>query len=217
LHYVLDVWFEREVQPRLRGKAFLVRYADDFVIGFEHEDDARRVQEVLPKRFAKYGLSLNEAKTRLVPFQRPPSATAKNSGKPKAPSGTFDLLGFTHYWGKSRRGFWVVQRKTARDRFARALGKIATWCRTHYHSPMAAQCQTLGQKLRGHFAYYGITGNAQALHGFRDEVRRLWFKWLGRRQRHGYWSWSKFAALLKRYPLPQARVVHSIYRLAAKP
>jgi group II intron reverse transcriptase/maturase len=217
LHYVLDVWFEREVKPRLRGRAFLVRYADDFVIGFEHEDDARRVQEVLPKRFAKYGLSLNETKTRLVPFQRPPFASSKNSGKPKYPAGTFNLLGFTHYWGKSRRGYWVVKRKTARDRFARALGTIATWCRKHYHSPIAEQCQTLRRKLRGHFAYYGITGNAPALRRFRDAVQRLWFKWLGRRHRHGRGSWSKFNALLQRFPLPPVRVVHSVYRLAANP
>lgn len=217
LHYVLDTWFERDVKPRLTGKAFLVRYADDFVIGFEHEADARRVQEVLPKRFAKYGLTLHEEKTRLVSFPRPSRSTAPELGKRKPQPGTFDLLGFTHYWGKSRRGYWVVKRKTASSRLARALGKIAAWCRKHYHDPIAEQCRTLGQKLRGHFAYYGITGNYYALRGFREGVRRLWFKWLRRRQRHGYFSWPRFQALLQRYPLPPARVVHSVYRTAANP
>jgi len=217
LHYVLDVWFEREVKPRLLGKAFLVRFADDFVLIFQHEADAQRVQEVLPKRLARYGLSLNEAKTRLVSFVRPTDSTGTQPGKPESQPGTFDLLGFTHYWGKSRRGTWVVKRKTASNRFARALGKVAAWCRKHYHRPVAEQSRALGQKLRGHFSYFGITGNASALCGFREGVRRLWYKWLGRRQRHGYFSWSAYSALLQRYPLPPAKVVHSVYRLAANP
>jgi RNA-directed DNA polymerase len=217
LHTVLDVWFERDVKPHLQGKAFLVRYADDVVLIFQHESDAKRVQEVLPKRLAKYGLNLNEAKSGLAPFTRPTHSTVPEPGKPRPQTGTFDLLGFTHYWGKSRRGYWVVKRKTARDRFARALGKIAAWCRKHYHKPVAEQCRTLGQKMLGHFSYYGVTGNYYALQGFRDGVRRLWFKWLSRRQRHGYFSWSAYQALLQRHPLPRARVVHSVYRTAANP
>jgi len=218
LHYVLDEWLEREVKPRLVGKAFMVRYADDFVIGFENESDAKRVYEVLPKRFAKYGLTLNEEKTRLIDFQRPTASSKKaEPGKRKQPSGKFDLLGLTHYWGKSKKGYWVVQRKTAGSRFARALKTIASWCRTHYHDKVDEQCRSLGQKLRGHFGYYGITGNAYALRRFRHEVSRVWFKWLGRRQRHGYFSWPDFNAFLQRYPLPPARVVLSLYRPAAKP
>lgn len=146
LHYVLDVWFEEEVKPRLRGRAFLIRYADDFVMGFACEEDARRVLEVLPKRFGRFGLTLHPDKTRLVPFRRPPRPSPQQSSRnsvAQSQPGTFDLLGFTHYWGLSHRGSWVVKRKTARDRFSRALKKIGDWCRQHFHRPVAEQCRTL--------------------------------------------------------------------------
>ena len=213
LHYVLDVWFAEEVQPRLPGRAFLIRYADDFVMGFACERDARRVLEVLPKRFGKYGLTLHPDKTGRVAFLPPPSPPG-GSGEGSSP-GTFDLLGFTHYWGRSRRGQWVVQRRTATSRLRRALQKIATWCRRNRHRPLGEQQQTLGQKLFGHFAYYGITGNGGALHRFRDGVVRLWRKWLSRRARGDPFSWDRFNLLLGRYPLPAAVVVHSGYRQAA--
>jgi group II intron reverse transcriptase/maturase len=212
LHYVLDVWFEREVKPRLRGRAFLVRYADDFIIGFACEEDARRVLEVLPKRFGKYGLALHPDKTRLVPFGRPPHQPTDGSSAVGGPPGTFDLLGFTHSWGRSRQGYWVVKRQTARDRLSRALTKIAQWCRSFRHHPLVEQHATLVQKLHGHFAYYGITGNGPALWQFREAVKRIWWKWLSRRRRRGFLSWNVFERLLKRYALPNASVVHSVYR-----
>jgi RNA-directed DNA polymerase len=216
LHYVLDVWFEEEVKPRLKGRAFVVRYADDFVMGFTCEEDARRVLEVLPKRFGKYGLALHPDKTRLLAFKQP-SGPASGDTKGTETPGSFDFLGFTHHWGLSRRGYWIVQRRTSRSRLSRALTRIADWCRRHRHLPVREQYQTLAQKLRGHFAYYGITGNAKALQRFRDGVTRLWRKWLGRRHRSGQLSWSRMVLLLKRYPLPAARVVHSIYSRAANP
>jgi hypothetical protein len=215
LHYVLDVWFEQEVKPRLRGRAFLIRYADDFVIGFDCEEDARRVLEVLPKRFGKFGLNLHPDKTRLVPFERP-TQTPRNASEVPAQPETFDLLGFTHYWGRSHRGFWVVKRKTACNRLQRAIKKVADWCRANFHKPLTAQCRTLSQKIRGHCAYYGITGNADALQRFRAAVVRTWHKWLGRRHRHGNLSWPSFVQLLERYPLPNVRVVHTVYRGAAR-
>lgn len=210
LHYVLDEWFEQEVKPRLRGRAFLIRYADDFVIGFTGEEDARRVLEVLPKRFAKYGLTLHPDKTRLVPFARP-SQRPDSGGAPPRP-GTFDLLGFTHYWGRSRRGDWVVQRRTAADRFSRVVKKIAQWCRLERHAPVAEQHQHLSQQLRGHDAYYGITGNYRLLDRLRRVVERVWRKWLARRDRAGPLAWDRFGWLLERFPLPAARVVRSVYR-----
>jgi RNA-directed DNA polymerase len=216
LHYVLDVWFVREVQPRLRGRSFLIRYADDFVMGFACEEDARRVLEVLPKRFGKYGLTLHPDKTRLVSFVRPSQRPARGAASGGVRPGTFDLLGFTHYWGRSWKGGWVVKRKTAQGRLSRALTKIAQWCRLHRHDPITAQHQTLSQKLRGHFAYYGITGNGLAIQRFRDGVVRIWRKWLSRRRRRGYLSWTTFGRLLKRYVLPAALVVHSVYRRASK-
>ncbi len=217
LHYVLDEWFVQQVQPRLRGRAFLIRYADDFVIGFTREDDARRVQDVLPKRFGKYGLTLHPEKTRLVPFQRPPRRPNGRGPSPDQRPGTFDLLGFTHYWALSRDGQWVVKRQTASSRFTRAVRTIAQWCRRQRHRPVAEQHQMLSQKLRGHFAYYGITGNAAALSRYREAVKNLWRKWLGRRRRAERMWWSRFLRLLQRYPLPSVAVVHSVYRAAAKP
>lgn len=212
LHYVLDEWYEREVKPRLKGESFLIRYADDFVMGFSCEEDAKRVMAVLPKRFAKYGLTLHPDKTRLVPFARPSQRPGSEAKGPQP--GTFDLLGFTHFWGRSRRGGWVIQRKTARDRFRRAITKIALWCRTNRHQPVAEQHATLRRKLCGHDAYYGITGNYRALAWFRRVVARIWRHWLARR-RAGRLSWHHFEPLLARFPLPKARVVHSVY--AAKP
>ncbi|OFX22768.1 MAG: hypothetical protein A2V77_11975 [Anaeromyxobacter sp. RBG_16_69_14] len=131
LHEVMDKWFANEVKPRLAGEAHLVRYADDLVLVFTREGDARRVMEVLPKRFGKYGLTLHPTKTRLVKF-RPP-------GPGREDPGTFDFLGFTLYWGKSRKGRWVIQRKTARGRFNRALKRITAWCKLHLHDAVRDQ------------------------------------------------------------------------------
>lgn len=205
LNGVLDRWFESDVKPQLQGRAFLVRYADDFVIAFEREADARRVMDVLPERFGKYGLTLHPDKTRLVKFTRP----RRDGGEGDGP-GSFELLGFNHHWGLSRRGNWVVQRKTMRSRLTRALGRVREWCRINRHLPIAEQCTALGHKLRGHFGYYGITGNIDALSRFACEVQRAWRKWLSRRSQRGAMSWERFELLLARYPLPTPRVVHSV-------
>ena len=213
LHYVLDEWFERDVLPCLKGQAFLIRYADDFVMGFACEADARRVLDVLPKRFGKYGLTLHPDKTRLVPFMRPRERPDSKGGGPRP--GTFDLLGFTHYWDRSRRGGWVVRQKTSSSRFSRAVRRIAAWCRQYRHLPLAVQRRILGQKLQGHDAYYGLTGNYPMLQRLRYVVGPIWRKWLARRRRAGPLSWDYFNRLLKRFALPPARVVHSVSRLAA--
>lgn len=154
-------------------------------------------------------------KTRLVPFQRPSSKVVERprSGGP----GTFDLLGFTHYWGRSRRGFWAVKRKTARGRLSRAIMKVGDFLRRHAHWSVPEQHTILGQKLRGHYAYYGVTGNYACLAGFRSAVMWLWRKWLGRRNRLGPLAWPQFAKFLERFPLPRGRVVHSVCRPAANP
>lgn len=209
LHYVLDTWFRQEVQPRLRGSAHLIRYADDFVILFTHEEDARRVMEVLPKRFGRYGLTLHPDKTRLIPFRRPPYRASGGKGDGKDRPGTFDLLGFTHYWGRTLRGGWAVKRKTASSRLSRAVRSIAQWCRTNRHQPVCDQHAKLSQKVRGHYAYYGITCNMRMLREFRNAVHRAWRKWLSRRNRQREMNWGRFAQLLKRYPLPTAKIVHS--------
>jgi RNA-directed DNA polymerase len=215
LHYVLDVWFERDVKPRLRGRAFLIRYADDFIMGFACEEDARRVLEVLPKRFGKYGLTIHPDKTRLVPFVGP-GRPKRGSQEPGDRPGTFDFLGFTHHWGRSRKGNVVVMRQTSASRFSRAVKKIAEWCRRNRHQPVPEQHATLSQKLRGHDGYYGIIGNSRALSNLRRVVTRIWRKWLSRRSWAGSFSWERFKRLLACFALPPPRVVHSVYRLTAK-
>ena len=214
LHEVLDCWFEHEVRPRLKGKAFEIRFADDALLCFACEEDAKRVLEVLPKRLGKYGLTLHPEKTRLVDFRSP-----ARRGKDGGPRGgrSFDLLGFSHFWARSRKGRWIVKRKTARDRFTRAVRRISQWCRKNRHQPVAEQHARLNRKLRGHDAYYGVTGNHAALSRLRRAVERLWRKWLDRHSWKSHMIWSKFNRLLQHYPLAPARVVHSVYRSAANP
>jgi group II intron reverse transcriptase/maturase len=204
LHEVLDVWFEREVRPRLGGRACLIRYADDVAIALEQEADARRVMNVLAKRFAKYGLTVHPEKTKLIDFRKP------GNGRPR--SGSFDMLGFTHFWGRSRNGWWVVQRKTSRSRFGRALQRVADWCRRNRHLPVREQHEMLVKKVDGHYNYFGITGNGRALGRFLHEVTRVWRMWLDRRSRRGHMNWDRFKLLSSRYPLPIPRIVHSVYR-----
>jgi group II intron reverse transcriptase/maturase len=207
LHEVLDVWFEKEVKPRLRGSAFLVRYADDFVMGFALEEDARRVMEVLPKRFEKFGLKIHPDKTRLVEFKKPTEPR-----DPKGGPGSFDFLGFSHYWGKSKTGNWVVKRKTAKSRLSRALKSIGEWMCKHRHRPIPEQRRTLNQKLVGHFRYYGITGNSKALGRYRNEVVRRWRNWLNRRSQHARMCWKRMTKLLAKYPLARAVAYASVLR-----
>jgi len=189
--------------------------ATRLVILFTSESDARRTMEVLPKRFAKYGLTLHPEKTKLIQFHRPnhPPRSRAEGARP----GTFDLLGFTHYWALTRKGTWAVQRQTMRKRLARGLRGIAEWCRRHLHLKVSKQHSALSAKLRGHYQYYGITGNSRALGVFYRQVTRLWQRWLQRRNRENSMPWSRFAALLKHYPLPLPRVVHSALRPAANP
>jgi group II intron reverse transcriptase/maturase len=213
LHVVLDEWFEGVVRARLRGRAVLIRYGDDFVVLCAREDDAKRVFAVLPKRLGKYGLLVHPGKTRLVRFRPNPAGKLERGGRP----GTFDFLGFTHYWGRSRRGQWIVRRKTASDRQRRALREVGLWLKRHRHSSIATQHEALSRKLRGHFAYYGITGNARRLGGFRFFTMRLWQKWLNRRSQRRRMTWERFNVLLKRYPLPYPVITHSAFRRAASP
>jgi group II intron reverse transcriptase/maturase len=214
LHYVPDCWYGESVKPHMKGRTLLVRFADDFILGFENQADAEKVYAVLFRRFEKYGLQLHAEKTRLVPFGQPTDRTG-NSGGEGTPPGTFDFLGFTHYWGKTRRGWWVIRRQTSRQRFSRSLKAINQWCRKNLHEPLRVQVEALGRKLKGHFGYYGLTGNYDALARYRWEVLRVWRKWLARRGDPQGMPWARLNRLLQFYDLPAARVVHSVY--AAKP
>jgi len=187
--------------------------ATRLVLVFETEEDARRVQEVLPKRFGKYSLRLHPDKTRLVHFA-PPS-----SGQPAPETGSqrgrsFDLLGFTLYWGRSRKGRWVVMQKTASDRFRRSLRRVSLWCQDHRHDAIGEQRVALSRKLLGHYAYYGVTGNFRSLLRYFDNVRHIWKKWLSRRNNRGL-DWERMRRILEVFSLPRPRVVHSVFRTAA--
>jgi RNA-directed DNA polymerase len=204
LHHVLDEWFEREVRPRMQGGCTLVRYADDFVMTFETHHDAERVLEVLAKRFERYGLTLHPDKTRFIDF-RPQRRGGTHPGCKEPP---FDFLGFTHTWVKSQKGKDVVRQTTAKNRLARALTAVNDWCRDNRHQPLLWQHARLSAKLDGHMAYYGCTGNYRQVHRYRQQVIKLWRKWLERRTRAKRLTWARFNAFLLRHPLHRAMIVH---------
>jgi group II intron reverse transcriptase/maturase len=203
LHEVIDEWFVREVRPRLKGRAALIRYADDLLFIFAQKEDAERVFAVLPKRLGKYGLTLHPDKTRLVPFTRPDRRDGGEDGP-----GTFDFLGFTHHWGLSRKGKWVVKKRTAKDRFSRTLRRISEWCREHRHDDVEVQHRALSRKLKGHYAYFGVTSNYAAVARVWHEAKAIWRKWLSRRSQKGRVNWEAMHALMERFPLPNPRIVH---------
>lgn len=209
LHEVLDVWFEKEVRPRLRGRAHLIRYADDAVMLFQSEEDARRVMGVLPKRCAKYGLTLHPDKTRLVPFKRPDRAHRSDDEGDggDAKPGSFDFLGFTILWERSLAGKWVVRERTAKDRFRRALQRVAQWCKQHRHAPVEEQREALNRKLQGHYSYYRRIGNSSRLWVFLRRVEENWRRWLSRRSQKAYLTWKAMMRLLARYPLTTPRML----------
>lgn len=204
LHEVLDKWFVEAVQPACRGRTFMVRFADDFVMGFERLEDAEKVRRVIDKRFTRFGLKINADKTRLVRFKRPPNDGDDSSGQ----AGTFDFLGFTLHWGKSRRGYQVVMLRTARKRFTRVLQAFKDWGRENRHLPLKEQQCQLNEKLRGHDAYYGVAFNYRMLQRLRWEVHRLWRRWLARCNRTGARNWDQFHALRRVFPLLPPRIVH---------
>ena len=206
LHDVLDEWFERDVKPRLKGQAHEIRYADDAVLCFQYREDAEKVMEVLPKRFAKYGLTLHPEKTRLLEFGRYAAGNAKRQGKKPD---TFDFLGYTHVCARSRRGKFTVYVGTMKKRLKRGLTAVADWCRENRHMPVEEQQKTLNAKLRGHYQYYGRPTNYRGILQFYRQVRCLWWKWLSRRTRGKSMTWEKFAAILRKHPLTLPRIMHA--------
>lgn len=201
LHHVLDLWFERDVRPRMRGKACLIRYADDLVMGFEREDDARRVMAVVQQRFERFGLRLHPDKTRLLPFARPKPGQTNGKGP-----GTFDFLGFTVHWRRSRRGNWRATLKTRRVRLRRAILALAEFCRRQRHLPVKQQHASLVQRINGHCNYFGVNGNSRSMEKLLHYARRAWHKWLSRRSQRARLSWKRFEDLLRTYPLPRPTI-----------
>lgn len=203
LHHVLDRWFVEEVMPRMKGRSFIVRFADDFVIGTEREDDAKRLMEVLPKRFGKHGLELHPEKTKLLEFGKPSVDATRGDN-------TFDFLGFTHYWAKSLTGNWVIKRKTSRKKVCQTIHALRDWCRRNRHKDLNEQYRILSWKLRGHFQYFGIRCNMRAMEMVLHHTIRNWRFWLNRRSRKKAIYWNKFRDLLERIPLPKPRIIHNV-------
>ena len=202
LHHVLDNWFVKEVKPRMAGRCFMIRWADDFIIGCELESDARRIMQVLPKRFNRFRLALHSEKTKLIPFMRPNSNEGGKGG------GTFDFLGFTFYWSESRRGQWAIKKQTARKGLARTMKRLWNWCNYNRHDPIKQQHEELCTKLRGHYQYYGVRCNYRALKAVFMHTEKAWRYWLSRRSHKGAISWKKFEVIRANYPLPKPRIVH---------
>lgn len=204
LHYVLDLWVEESVKAHLQGTVEMVRYADDFVMCFSHEFDARRVLDALPKRMEKFGLTLHPEKTRLICFTRPGDKDGKGPG-------TFDFLGFTLYWKRSRKGSWIFSCKTRSQRVRRAIKRISEFCRRHRHESIRDQHEGLSRRLRGFNNYFGVNGNSHSLSQVLHETERIWYKWLCRRSQRSRLNWKRFSSLLKRLPLPKPRIVVQIW------
>ena len=206
LHNVLDLWFEEMIKPRLKGEAHLIRFADDFVIIFKDMVDAQRVLDVLPKRFEKFGLKIHPDKTRLVDFCHPWDSERKPE--------TFDFLGFTHYWGKTRKGGFSVKKKTSSKKLRRSLKGMHEWCKKYRHKSLEWQYNKICLKLQGHYAYYGVTGNYSSVAEFRHHVIHIWQHWLNRRSRkRDGMGWHRFHVLLtSKFQIPPARIIHKAVR-----
>jgi group II intron reverse transcriptase/maturase len=202
LHYVLDEWFEDEVRPRMKGRASLIRFADDFIMCFERMDDAKRVMDVLGKRLGRFGLSLHPEKTRLIEFRRPPREQTGGKGP-----GSFDFLGFTVYWRRNAlsKG-WHLAWKTRKARQKRAIKAIQSQCRRQRHWSVDVQHAKLVEQIQGRFAYYGINDNVECLKALLVATERAWFKWLNRRSQRPSMDWVRFQDFLRNHPLPKPRV-----------
>jgi len=198
LHYVLDEWIDKMVRPLLKGEMFIVRYADDFIIGFERKDDAQSVYKTLPKRMRKYGLDIHPEKSQLIKF------VPEGKGKPP----TFDFLGFTHYWTRNKRGKFQVRQRTCKKKMHKAQSMLREYCKRARHERLHDQYKQLCMKLRGLYQYFGIVGNYSCIRKFYQTVHAAWFKWLNRRSQKYSYTWRQYEELLKKFPLPKPKIVH---------
>lgn len=213
LHYVLDLWFEKRIKREVQGACFLVRYADDFVCLVQYQDDALHVEQALRERFAQFDLELHPEKTRVMSFGRYERENAKRQGRRVH---TFDFLGFTHFCGRSRRGKFIVGRRTSRKKFRKKITELNDWLkRTRNFLPVKEWWPILAAKLRGHYQYYGVSGNMPQLQQYYRLALRLVLKWLNRRSQRRSFNWTRFNSYLEHYPLPTPRIIHNLYTLAA--
>ena len=209
LHYVLDLWFEKRIEPQTAGEVYLVRYADDFLIIVQKQSDACVIEQALRDRFKKFSLTLHSEKTRTISFSRKEPENAKRQGrKPN----TFEFLGFTHFWFRTREGWFMLSRRTSAKRFRRACRAVNDWLRLVRNWRKTKRWWLiLASKLRGHYQYYGISGNSRMLKVFYYQVMRMVHKWLNRRSQRNRWSWERYLNYLRKYPLPLPHIVHKLY------
>jgi len=211
LHYVLDLWFEKAIKPRLRGEAYLIRYIDDFIVCFQHRSDATRFQAVLRKRLNKFKLELEPSKTRLIEFGRFASRDAKARGKRKPD--TLYFLGFTHYCTRNRQGNFMVGRKTEKQRIKRGIGKVQETMRKIRHEPIEAQAIQINQMLQGHYAYYGVAGNMKWLLKVYQATEKYWRRMLSSRSQKSYVTWEEFLKIKTLFPLSRPKIFIPYNRL----
>lgn len=209
LHYVLDLWFEKAIKPRLEGEAYLVRYIDDFVVCFEHQRDAERFQHVLSRRLSKFRLALEPTKTRLIAFGRFAAREAQKHGRTKPD--TLYFLGFTHYCTRNQQGRFKVGRRTEKGRLRRTLQKLQALMRQIRHDPLGDQAARINQLLQGHYAYFGLAGNLPSLLRIYRAVTRYWHRMLSSRSQKSYVTWAAFQRILARIPLkrPKLRIPYA--------
>ena len=210
LHYSLDLWFERVFRKSCTGYARLIRYADDFVACFQQEADAMRFRQELEVRLASFGLELSPKKTKIIKFGPIAGIKAKrNDGKPE----TFDFLGFTHYCSRTRDGKrFRMKRRTSRKKYTIAIRKFTEWLKANRTMPTRELMGKVAAKMKGHYAYYGVTDNSQGIGRYAYEVKRRLFKWLNRRGKRGCMNWEKFNLLLEKFPLPTPRIHVSMWK-----
>ena len=209
LHYALDLWFTRLFVKSCEGRARLIRYCDDFVVCFQRKSDAVRFRAELDGRLGKFGLEVAAEKTKILEFG--PLAELKAKARGEKPQ-TFDFLGLTHFCSRTRNGRrFRMKRKTSRKKFKAKLFAFKEWLKKSRTLPTPELMKTAAAKLRGHFAYYGVTDNSQGIARFDHEIRKLLFKWLNRRGKRGCMSWEKFAKLLEKYPLPKPRIMVNLF------
>lgn len=200
LHYVLDEWFNEQIKPLLKGDSMLIRFADDFLLGFTNREDAIRVMQVLPRRLGKYGLTLHPEKTRLIEL---------TEGK-KQPDHTFDFLGFTHYMSTSRKGKPILKRKTSSKKMSASLKRMDEWIKENRHIGVKELIGRVNQKLQGYYGYYGITFNNRKLNSHYEQTKRKLHKWLNRRGGKQCWDWKKVIKLTTEWiPLLKPKIYHS--------
>lgn len=210
LHYVLDLWFKKKLKPTLKGYAGMVRYADDFVIGCQYSEEAQKIVQSIKERFSKFDLALAEDKTRVIEFGR--FAKERRAQRGKGKPETFTFLGFTHYCDSTRKGAFVVKHKTGGKKYRESVKRLKEWMRSMKNQRALPDLwNTLSLKLRGHYQYYGISGNSRKLQSFCFEAERLAFKWLNRRSQRKSWNWEQFHRYLERFPLPQPKIVYALY------